>query len=75
MAGVPEVCHHLSSLSLNPSSISQQNSFESPGEPPGPPSMQGGAQIVMATQPQMQTVFTPQGPTPQVANSTLIKKS
>ena len=65
MAGVPEVCHHLSSLSLNPSSISQQNSFESPGEPPGPPSMQGGAQIVMATQPQMQTVFTPQGPTPQ----------
>ncbi|XP_063424016.1 cAMP-regulated phosphoprotein 21-like isoform X2 [Mytilus trossulus] len=65
--GVPEVCHHLSSLNLSQqSSLSHQNSLDSTGEPPGcQTSLQGGQQIVMATQPQMQTVFSQQGPTAQ----------
>lgn len=65
MCGVPEVCHHLSSLSLNQASVSQQNSFDSTGEPPCQPTMQSGPHIVMATQPQLQAVFSQQGPAPQ----------
>lgn len=66
----------MSSLNLSQqSSLSHQNSLDSTGEPPGcQTSLQGGQQIVMATQPQMQTVFSQQGPTAQVHSIYFLKQ-